>query len=850
MPQFPTNIERQHVLQAIAEIDRDGVPPRGQSSGYDVIHEGRRYPPKLLVSIANRFANGVELDRGSFNGGAGTLAFSLLERLQFTIEKKTDTFEGGYQKLRNGFLTVLPGFSDFTRDQRYLDRERRYKDEILDVFSRLVKPAIQAKDGPAVGKQVLEVLTYPLKENEKQAQNIVGWRYVDPIRTLSDDRLAEFGVAVGSLLDEGSSLSSRVDSFVATLKKLAGPEVPSFPAMSRSMTSFLLTLSNPRQCFFIKTNEIRRSLQVFEPAFSWSKGGLNGAEMERIVALAERVLERLSDEGWNPKDLIDVQSFFWVSAVYPKESIAPDVQKTPTDVAEVAVTTPPLNQILYGPPGTGKTYHTVNKALEILDPKFLRTNSSDRSALNRRFRELRELGRIATVTFHQSFAYEDFVEGLRASPSASGQISYDVEDGVFKRICVAAAARSQSTGAGRQSIDMAGRRIWKMSLGNTLGEDSYVYDQCIEEGYILLGYGGGADFSGASTRDEVRRRHQAHGREFTEYSVTAVHQFVSGMKKGDLVIVSDGNHKFRAIGEVTGGYEHLSREDDWRQARRVKWLRVYSPSLPREQLMDKVFSQMTLYELGPASINHAKLASLLQDSSDPDSASTPWVLIIDEINRGNVANIFGELITLIEESKRMGAAEAMSVTLPYSKTDFGVPNNLYLIGTMNTADRSLVHMDAALRRRFEFEAMAPDLGVLAAHGIDEVSGIHVPSLLEAINSRIVLLYDRDHVLGHSLFLPLSRTPTLECLAGIFRKNVLPLLEEYFFEDWGKIRQVLGDDQKKDRSLCFITHAYSESEISALLAPDTAADYATRAFTRNDAALDTPRAYQLIYEREG
>ncbi len=524
----------------------------------------------------------------------------------------------------------------------------------------------------------------------------------------------------------------------------------------------------------------------------------------------------------------------------PPPTVADGKPATPNTAPDVAPAAdrPPLNRIFYGPPGTGKTYATVDAALAIVDPGFLAQHQGDRGALKRRFDQLSQEGRIRFVTFHQSFSYEDFVEGLRAeTDDVSGQLRYEIVDGVFKTLCQTAAVQvTQQCAAEEQgSFEIGGRRIWKMSLGNTLGSDSGIYEECVANGYALLGWGGSTNFSGCKSRAEVQQRFASAGITLanpqTDYGVTSVVAFVTRMKVGDLLIISDGNFKFRAIGEVCGDYAfkpHSEYEDDYSQMRPVKWLRQYRPALPHTELMNNQFSQMTLYELRPGSIDIAKLQALLggaarrsaygtgltpgavpesgEDRSHASQAnghltSGARVLIIDEINRGNVSRIFGELITLIEPSKRAGAAEALEAVLPYSKTRFGVPRNVHLIGTMNSADRSLTGIDVALRRRFVFTEMSPQPELL--EGL-VVEGIDIAALLEVINQRIEALLDRDHRLGHAYFMPLSQEPTLDKLAEIFGSQVLPLLQEYFFDDWQRIQWVLNDHRKLDEDFRFVT----------------------------------------------
>lgn len=570
---------------------------------------------------------------------------------------------------------------------------------------------------------------------------------------------------------------------------------------------------------------------------------------------ASAYTELLAQRG--DKSLLQYGEELWTRALQMQgeNAVSDEYEETPVPEREdepALVTAPALNQILYGPPGTGKTYETIRAALQILAPDAVATYDSAciaastaeqhaaRATLKAQFDELCSENRIQFVTFHQSFSYEDFVEGLRAeSDENSGQLRYEVVDGVFKSLCLAASVKVVQQA--EAPIDFKGRRIWKMSLGNTQGDDAGIYDECLAGGYALLGYGGKIDFQGCTTRADVIARFEAEGETLSnpkvDYSVTSVFAFVAKMKIGDLIVVSDGNFKFRAIGEIVGDYiarPHPDYDEDYSQCRKVKWLRSYEPSLPHTELMNNRFSQMTLYELHSGSINMDKLSGLLGTADKPISDSR--VLIIDEINRGNVSRVFGELITLIEPSKRAGAAEALEVVLPYSKEKFSVPSNVYLIGTMNTADRSLSGLDIALRRRFHFREMPPRPELL---GGLMVSGINIETLLGVMNERIEVLLDRDHRLGHAYFMPLHTNPQLECLAEIFRNQVLPLLQEYFFEDWQRICWVLND-HRKPKADQFVQQ--QSHDIPTLFGEGVSISDHVKSWLINSSAFDRPSAY--------
>lgn len=236
-----------------------------------------------------------------------------------------------------------------------------------------------------------------------------------------------------------------------------------------------------------------------------------------------------------------------------------------------------------------------------------------------------------------------------------------------------------------------------------------------------------------------------------------------------------------------------------------------------------------------------------------------FAMVIDEINRGNISKIFGELITLIEPDKREGAAHAISVTLPYSGESFSVPANVDIIGTMNTADRSLALLDTALRRRFDFVPVLPDVRDEAGaplYGLRVTLGeqvIDVPRMLAAINQRVEALYDRDHCIGHAYFTSLARVPDgderLVALSEIFSNRIVPLLEEYFFEDWQKIRLVLADNQKPEDAR-FVTESQDhEEDLARLFGSNHGLDsYGTKQrYVVQDATFTNPKAYIGIYQ---
>lgn len=425
-------------------------------------------------------------------------------------------------------------------------------------------------------------------------------------------------------------------------------------------------------------------------------------------------------EGIEKIKPIPITEFGFYNCHPPRQDNLSPIKNIPEEVVTISKDNPnetalPLNQILYGPPGTGKTYNTINMALEICGEDLTAKN---RKEIKQLFQQYVEEGRIVFTTFHQSMTYEDFVEGIK--PKINGEeesdISYEIEDGIFKLICKKA-EEENNTGANNKNFDEA----WAELIDDV--KKSLSMDKLVKIGSWEYGLSSKESLKYSSINTP------------SQYSFTITKQNVYDAYR---------NIKARPSGAF------------------------------QKDMEDIVGFMKTKFNL-----NDYQEVSVIEESANQN-----YVLIIDEINRGNVSQIFGELITLIEEDKRLGKPEALQVQLPYSKKPFGVPPNIFIIGTMNTADRSVEALDTALRRRFSFTEMPPKPELIDV----EVSGIRLSTLLEMINKRIEKLLDKDHMIGHSYFLSVKDWKDLK---SVFHNKIVPLLQEYFFGDYGKIGLVIG-----------------------------------------------------------
>ncbi len=549
--------------------------------------------------------------------------------------------------------------------------------------------------------------------------------------------------------------------------------------------------------------------------------GKTNAEVNKLSALEiDQELLNIRREQEKEHDIRDLDFYasplreLWQDSKSENES-KPD-QNNPQPKADT------LNQILYGPPGTGKTYNTVNHAVAIIEDKSVvdlekeirkeikeqfENDQSDiereiRKKIKERFDKLKEDGQIAMVTFHQNFTYEDFIEGIRPVLAGKGSeedegsknIEYKLHEGVFREIADRAdETRTQSEQTDNKSWDMdALLEAFAKSIEERLesGEEINLFPPDHRSGAI------------------IKQINWSKDDKFQSFKLDRYGRLAEKVIKRDYEAFCEGKIKSRT---------------DIRPTRRSK-----------QTEHERARYLFQLYQM----IKQFHDEEWQQEESIPVEKQN-YVLIIDEINRGNIAKIFGELITLIESSKRIGGNDAATVTLPYSQDSFGIPDNLYIIGTMNTADRSIALLDTALRRRFEFIEMMPDA---KHHKIStDIEGVNCQELLATMNKRIRFLLDREHQIGHTYFMDVKRVTGKNSLEAAFKTKIIPLLQEYFYDNWEKIDLVLNKNG-------FIEEIDIPEDLRGSPVDDNREVYELLSFDRGE--WKKPESYQAIYKEQG
>jgi len=422
------------------------------------------------------------------------------------------------------------------------------------------------------------------------------------------------------------------------------------------------------------------------------------------------------------------------------------------------------NLIIQGAPGTGKTYTVPEIAVNLCNGS---STATGRKAIMEQYKQLVTEKRIDFCTFHPSMDYEEFVEGIK-SEIENGQVSYIPKSGIFRRICEEAEKPiiiDAKVGINKNST------VWKVSLMGTY--DNYIRKDCLENNRIRIGWDG----YGANLQDDTK---------YDDGGKIVLDAFVNKMQIGDVIFSCYTNRMIDAIGVVTSDYEFDGSLGEYCRIRKVNWLVKNIREDIYEINNQTIMTLSTVYRLNNITLD--KVFTILDKYKFPtknkiEKNTKPYVLIIDEINRGNVSKIFGELITLLEVDKRSDGDNTLSVTLPYSNYKLAVPSNLYIIGTMNTTDRSVGHIDYAVRRRFAFLTLTSNKEAIESYydSVDDSKTVRLSALrlfdqiIEYIKLKKTQDLDIDDLMvGHSYFM----AKDMDELRIKLDYEIIPLIREY------------------------------------------------------------------------
>ena len=693
-----------------------------------------------------------------------------------TMQKGWDTKQGFQWQLRDELVEALRIYlmkaliDVFSKGKPFNGYKEEYKWDLLD---------------RSEGKDVLAVF------DGLRGKNIIDNARTDTvIKYLVDNKADKTRVCCQHLIDESVPLNDRLAAFKSEMKALC-PSKWKNTANDERTASALLTCVYPETYTFYKDEIYQNICDYF--GYTSRKAGKKYEHFLELVngfvkSYGEEIQRIMLNEikGFKNKPLnLAVQTLFWCMKDYMKEDLK---NKMTTDTNNSSKGTwyddvvrtweRRKNIVLYGAPGTGKTYDVPELAVRLCDPAFMAAEPS-REEIVSRYNQLKTEKRIAFTTFHQSLDYEDWIEGLRPVVNKNSQVTYKIVSGIFKELCEEAERPVDKD----KQVDISDNAvIWKVSLQGT--GDNDVRRECMENNHIRIGW----DDYGPVISDETDWSvYNGEGKQILD-------AYINKMKIGDIVMSCYSSQTIDAIGVVVGDYEFEDKFPNYKRVRRVNWLVKNINENIVEMNDGKTMTLGTVYRLNSITLDNVKsILEKYNTSSKMEENDKAYVMVIDELNRGNVSKVFGELITLLEADKRKGRINAESVVLPYSKKGFHIPNNVYLIATMNTADRSLGSLDYAIRRRFAFIAEKP-FG-LDVKGFDEdlfekVSSLFVKNFddykesgwdqtmkLEPADTLSEEYKPEDVWIGHSYFL-MQDEEGEDNTSNRLLYEIIPLLEEY------------------------------------------------------------------------
>lgn len=693
-----------------------------------------------------------------------------------TMQKGWDTKQGFQWQLRDELVEALRIYlmkaliDVFRNGKPFNGYYEEYKWDLLD---------------RSVGKDVLAVF------DGLRGKNIIDNPRTDSvIKYLVENEADKTRACCQQLIDESVPLNERLAAFKAEIKALC-PSKWKNTANDERTASGLLTCVYPTTYTFYKDEIYKNICDYF--GYTSRKAGKKYEHFMKLVngfvkSYGEEIQLIMLNEikGFKNKPLnLAVQTLFWCMKDYMKEELKKKMTTETNNSSKgvwyddvVRTWARRKNVVLYGAPGTGKTYDVPELAVRLCDPAFMAAEPS-REEIVSRYNQIKTEKRIAFTTFHQSLDYEDWIEGLRPVVNENNQVTYEIESGIFKKLCEEAerpVVKDKQVGIADNAV------VWKVSLAGT--GDNDVRRECMENNHIRIGWDGYGPVISDETDWTI---HNETGRKILD-------AYINKMKIGDIVMSCYSSQTIDAIGVVVSEYEFDDSLPNYKRVRRVNWLVKNINENIVEMNEGKTMVESSVYRLNSITLNDVKsILEKYDTSSKMEENDKAYVMVIDELNRGNVSKVFGELITLLEADKRKGRINAESVVLPYSKKGFHIPNNVYLIATMNTADRSLGSLDYAIRRRFAFIAEKP-FG-LEVDGFDEdlfekVSSLFVKNFdeykesgwdqtmkLEPADTLSEEYKPEDVWIGHSYFL-MQDEEGEDNTSNRLLYEIIPLLEEY------------------------------------------------------------------------